>query len=39
MQGNKAKARSTAEFAKKELTDKDAMLLEKIQRFLDTLES
>ncbi|MDX1911471.1 MAG: thioredoxin domain-containing protein [Saprospiraceae bacterium] len=39
LQGNKAKARSTAEFAKKELTDKDAMLLEKIQRFLDTLES
>ncbi len=38
MQGNKAKARSTAEFAKKELTEKDAMLKEKIQYFLDSLE-
>ncbi len=38
LQGNKAKARSTAELAKKELTEKDAMLKEKIQYFLDSLE-
>lgn len=38
LQGNKAKARSTAEFAKKELTEKDAMLKEKIQYFLDGLD-
>ncbi|MFM9946426.1 MAG: thioredoxin family protein [Saprospiraceae bacterium] len=38
LQGNMAKARSTAEFAKKELTEKDAMLKEKIQYFLDSLE-
>ncbi len=38
MEGNKAKARSTAEFAKKEATEKDAMLKEKIQYFLDSLE-
>ncbi len=38
LQGNLSKARSTAEFAKKELTEKDAMLKEKIQYFLDSLE-
>ena len=38
MQGKTAKARSTAEFAKKELTEKDAMLKEKIQYFIDSLE-
>ncbi len=38
LQGNKAKARSTAERAKKELTEKDAMLKEKIQYFMDSLE-
>lgn len=38
LQGNKAQARKTAEFAKKELSDKDAMLKEKIQYFLDSLE-
>jgi thiol-disulfide isomerase/thioredoxin len=37
LQGNTAKARSTAEFAKKELTEKDAMLMNKIQYFLDSL--
>lgn len=37
LQGNKAKARSTAEFAKKELSEKDAMLKDKIQYFIDTL--
>lgn len=37
MQGNKAKARSTAEFAKKEVPEKDAALKEKIQYFIDTL--
>ncbi len=38
LQGKMAKARSAAEFAKKELTEKDAMLKEKIQYFLDSLE-
>jgi thiol-disulfide isomerase/thioredoxin len=38
LQGNMGKARSTAERAKKELTEKDAMLKEKIQYFLDSLE-
>ena len=38
LQGNMAKARTTAEFAKKELTEKDAMMKEKIQYFLDSLE-
>jgi thiol-disulfide isomerase/thioredoxin len=38
LQGNMAKARGTAERAKKELTEKDAMLKEKIQFFLDSLE-
>ena len=38
LEGNTAKARSTAEAAKKELTEKDAMLKEKIQHFLDSLE-
>lgn len=38
LQGNKTKARSTAEFAKKELTEKDGNLKEKIQYFLDSLE-
>lgn len=37
LQGNTAKARSTAEFAKKELTEKDTMLMNKIQYFLDSL--
>lgn len=38
LQGKMAKARSTAEFAKKELTEKDAMLKERIQYFIDSLE-
>lgn len=37
MQGNTAKARSTAETAKKALTEKDAMLKDRIQMFLDDL--
>jgi len=37
LQGNTSKARKTAEFAKKELSDKDVMLQQKIQYFLDSL--
>ncbi len=38
LQGNKVKARSTVETAKKALTEKDAMLKDRIQYFLDSLE-
>ena len=37
LQGDKNQARKTAEFAKKELTEKDAMLREKIDHFIDSL--
>ncbi|MBL7806338.1 MAG: thioredoxin family protein [Saprospiraceae bacterium] len=37
LQGNKAQARKTAESAKQQLTEKDVMLREKIDHFIDTL--
>ncbi|HLP93775.1 MAG TPA: thioredoxin family protein [Saprospiraceae bacterium] len=37
LQGDKAEARKTAELAKKQLTEKDAMLREKIDHFIDSL--
>lgn len=37
LQGDMAEARKTAELAKKQLTEKDAMLREKIDHFIDSL--
>jgi hypothetical protein len=37
LQGNKAQARKTAETAKQALTEKDAMLRDKIDYFIDSL--